>query len=178
MKEKQQENLHCILRVVLSNLVFSVFSLLLALVWASLWYVALYIVIGYDYPVRYDLENPIPYVVLSTLLFCGMGSCVLCYWQSRRLCECCIQSSKPLVQSHDSETDELTEFLGRKMPFKLFYWPPAGVRYKENPVFWSFITSLLFFWISCILQAFLYGGMVLGFWGTNEYVEIFGMTMN
>lgn len=156
-------------RVIALNVTFSLLSIIPAFFWAGCWYAVLYSFLAYEYPIRYDLDNPLPYLLYSSGVFSGIFLIMYFWGFSREFCRPFLQDSRPTVHSAKTTAEPQTPIAH---PWK----NPAGCLKRlerdarEDPVEFAFeSTRYPLFLVPLLAHAFLYGYLVLGFWSPGEF---------
>lgn len=166
MKEVRQH----IARVIFINILLSIASLAIGSAWAALWCLVLYRVMGIAYPLRYDLQNPAPFVLCAIGVFSGIGSCWICLKYSIHLSE---SYFRQVFDKDPYEIDASSDHSG----------PSFWRRWKEECMFWTgtlpdglrvqawFGLSIIGFVLAGFLQLFIYSHFVFGFWTNGEFLS-------
>lgn len=165
MKEVRQH----IARVIFFNVALSIASLALGLAWTALWCLVLYAVMGIAYPLRYDLQNPTPFVVCAIGVFSGIGSCWICLKYSIHLCESYVGRAFDKHAYEIGASGDYTDSnFGRRWKEERMFWAgtlPDGLRVQA----WFGLSSISFL-LAGGIQLFIYSYFVFGFWTDGEFL--------
>lgn len=147
-------------RVIFFNALLSVASLALGLVWAALWYSIMYSVIGAEYPIRWNLQNPTLYILCAAGVFSGTGSCWICFKYALHLHKSYVTQTFGRNACEIDSTDGQLSNFARILNHERMFW--AGTLPDAQRVQVWFALSSMCFVIAGFLQLFIYTGFVLG----------------